>query len=152
MADILFDSKMTSFKFDVKKENLLTTFTLQVTEETSVRSFVKQFKYPVLDVFASTANGDIFDKISIPCSDYLVKYKMNLGDLEFEVKLENISATIRHTKDGTPYTIYNLRYVKELDKDLDPKLSTFLKVKVVDPETGKKSDKYFNTEMTVIDE
>jgi hypothetical protein len=42
--------------------------------------------------------------------------------------------------------------VKELDKDLDPKLSTFLKVKVVDPETGKKTDKYFNTEMTVIDE
>ena len=150
--EIVFDSKMTAFNVVVKKDNIFTSFNLQVVEDTSVRTFTKQFKYPVLDVFAPNANADVFDKINIPTSDYLVSYDMTLGDLAFVAKLENISASIRRTKDGTPYTIYNLRYVKELDKDTDSKLSTFLKVKEIDSETGKKKDKFFATTMTVRDE
>lgn len=150
--DIVFDSKMTAFNVVVKKDNIFTSFNLQVIEDTSVRSFPKQFKYPELTAFGSNATEDIFDKINIPCDDYLVEYDMKFGDTEFVAKLENISATIKKTKDGSPYTIYNLRYVKELDKELDPKLSTYLKVKEVDAETGKKKDKFFNTEMTVKDD
>ena len=150
--EIVFDSKMTAFNVVVKKDNIFTSFNLQVVEDTSVRTFTKQFKYPELDVFAPNANADVFDKINIPTSDYLVSYDMTLGGLAFVAKLENISASIRRMKDGTPYTIYNLRYVKELDKDTDSKLSTYLKVKEIDSETGKKKDKFFATTMTVRDE
>jgi hypothetical protein len=150
MADIMFDSKMTSFNVVVKKDNIFTSFNLQVVEDSSVRKFPQQFKYPDLtSVFSSNALDDVFDKISIPCSDYLVEYDMKIGDLEFVAKLDTISAVVKREKDGTAYTVYNLRYIKELDKDVDPKLSTFLKVKEVDIETGKKTDKFFPTEMTV---
>ena len=150
--EIVFDSKMTAFNVVVKKDNIFTSFNLQVVEDTSVRTFTKQFKYPELDVFASNATADVFDKINIPTSDYLVSYDMTLGDLAFVAKLENISASIKRTKDGTPYTIYNLRYVKELDKDTDMKLAAYVKYKEVNSETGKKEPKFFNTTMTIKDD
>lgn len=113
MADILFTGKMTSFNANVPvKESAITKFTVVVTEETSVRTFPGQFKHPKMDVFDSIANNDIFDKISIPCKDYLVEYDMVFGDTAFVAKLDNLSATIKHTKDGSPFTVYTLRFVK----------------------------------------
>jgi hypothetical protein len=46
-----------------------------------------------------------------------------------------------------PYTVYNLNFVKEIDKDIDLKLAQFVKYKEEDVETGKKVVKYFSVEM-----
>lgn len=148
MADILFTGKMTAFNANVPvKESAITKFTVVVTEETSVRTFPGQFKHPKMDVFDSIANNDIFDKISIPCKDYLVEYDMVFGDTAFVAKLDNLSATIKHTKDGSPFTVYTLRFVKEVEKDIDWQLSCYAKLKE-ENEEGKKVDKLFTCSMT----
>ena len=72
---------------------------------------------------------------------------MQYEGLEFEVKLESISANIKRTKSDVPYTVYNLNFVKEIDKDIDLKLAQFVKYKEEDVETGKKTVKYFSVEM-----
>lgn len=148
MADILFSGKMTSFQANAPlKEGAITKFTVVVTEDTSVRTFPGQFKTPKLDVFDSMAANDLFDKISIPLKDYLVEYDMKFGDTEFTAKIENLSASIKHTKDGTAFTVYTLRFTKEVEKDIDWQLSCYLKVKE-ENEEGKKIDKLFTVEMT----
>lgn len=143
---IMFSATMTKFNVNVKKENIFTCFSLQVVEDTSVRSFPRQFKTINLDVFDHMAHNDVFDKINIPCADYMVEWDMAFGETEFTAKLENISANVKRTKDGTPYTVYNLNFIKEIDKDIDVKLSCYLKQKEED-ETGKKKPKLFNTVM-----
>ena len=149
MADIVFTGKMTSFSANTPvKDSAVTKFTIVVTEDTTVRTFPGQFKHPKLDVFDSMAANDIWDKVSVPMKDYLVEYDMQCGDTKFTAKVDSLSAVIRHTKDGTPFTVYTLRFVKEVEKDIDWQLSCYLKVKEEDPETGKKTDKLFACEMT----
>lgn len=148
MADIIFTGKMTSFNANVPlKESAITKFTLVVTEDQTVRTFPGQFKHPKMDVFDAMANNDIFDKISIPCKDYMVEYDVTFGDTSFVAKLENLTAAIKHTKDGTAFTVYTLRFVKEVEKDIDWQLSCYAKLKEED-ENGKKVDKLFTCEMT----
>ena len=129
---------MTKFNVNVKKEDIWTCFSLQVMEDTSVRTFPRQFNRIDLGVFDSVANNDVFDKINVPCDDYNLQYTMDFEDLQFDVKLESISAAIKHTKTGTPYTVYNLNFVKEIEKEVDLKLASFVKYKEEDPESGKK--------------
>lgn len=47
---------------------------------------------------------------------------------------------------GSAYTEYNLNFIKSLDKDIDTKLSYFLKLKEADEE-GKKHIKWIDTVM-----
>lgn len=148
MADILFTGKMTSFTPNVPlKEGAITKFTIVVTEDTSVRTFPGQFKTPKLDVFDAMAANDLFDRISIPLKDYIVEYDVKFGDTLFAAKLENLTAVIKHTKDGSPFTVYTLRFAKEVEKDIDWQLSCYVKVKEENDE-GKKVDKLFTCSMT----
>lgn len=148
MADtIRFSSTMTKISSTIKKEDVFVSFTLKVLEDSSVRTFPGQFHTIDLSVFDSMATNDVFNKINIPAEDYNIEYKINLGDLEFNAKLESINANVKHTKDGTAYTEYNLNFVKSLDKDVDTKLSYFLKLKETDEE-GKKRIKWIDTTMT----
>ena len=145
MADtIRFSSTMTKISSNIKKEDVYVCFTLKVVEDTSVRSFPGQFHTIDLGVFDSIANNDVFNKINIPAEDYNLTYKVNLGELEFNAKLESIN-------EGTAFTEYNLNFIKSLDKDVDTKLSYFLKLKETDEE-GKKRIKWIDTTMTEVDE
>jgi hypothetical protein len=148
MADkIRFSSTMTKISSNIKKEDVYVFFTLKVVEDTSVRTFPSQFHTIDLGVFDSIANNDVFNKINIPADDYNLSYKIKFDELEFSAKLESINATVKHTKDGTAYTEYNLNFVKSLDKEIDTKLSYFLKLKEADEE-GKKHIKWIDTTMT----
>lgn len=148
MADtIRFSSTMIKISSTIKKEDVFVSFTLKVLEDSSVRTFPGQFHTIDLSVFDSMATNDVFNKINIPADDYNITYKVNLGDLEFDAKLESLNATVKHTKDGTAYTEYNLNFVKSLDKDVDTKLSYFLKLKETDEE-GKKRIKWIDTTLT----
>ena len=148
MADkIRFSSTMTKISSNIKKEDVYVFFTLKVVEDTSVRTFPSQFHTIDLGVFDSIANNDVFNKINIPADDYNLSYNIKFDELEFSAKLESINATVKHTKDGTAYTEYNLNFVKSLDKEIDTKLSYFLKLKEADEE-GKKHIKWIDTTMT----
>ena len=148
MADkIRFSSTMTKISSNIKKEDVYVFFTLKVVEDTSVRTFPSQFHTIDLGVFDSIANNDVFNKINIPADDYNLSYNIKFDELEFGAKLESINATVKHTKDGTAYTEYNLNFVKSLDKEIDTKLSYFLKLKEADEE-GKKHIKWIDTTMT----
>ena len=152
MADtIRFSSTMTKISSNIKKEDVYVCFTLKILEDSSVRTFPGQFHTIDLSVFDSIATNDVFNKINIPAEDYNIEYKINLGDLEFNAKLESINANIKHSKDGTAYTEYNLNFVKSLDKEVDTKLSYFLKLKETDEE-GKKHLKWIDTIMTEVDD
>ena len=152
MADtIRFSSTMTKISSNIKKEDVFVCFTLKVLEDSSVRTFPGQFHTIDLSVFYSMATNDVFNKINIPADDYNIEYKVNLGDLEFNAKLESINANVKHTKDGTAYTEYNLNFIKSLDKDVDTKLSYFLKLKETDEE-GKKRIKWIDTTMTEVED
>lgn len=147
MADtIRFSSTMTKISSTIKKDDVYVGFTLKIVEDTSVRTFPGQFHTIDLGVFDSVATNDVFNKINIPAEDYNIGYNINLGGLEFGAKLESINATIKHTKDGTAFTEYNLNFIKSLDKDIDTKLSQFLKLKETDEE-GKKKIKWIDTVM-----
>ena len=148
MADtIRFSSTMTKISSNIKKEDVYVFFTLKVVEDTSVRTFPSQFHTIDLGVFDSIANNDVFNKINIPAEDYNLSYNIKFDELEFGARLESINATVKHTKDGTAYTEYNLNFVKSLDKEIDTKLSYFLKLKEAD-EDGKKRIKWIDTTMT----
>lgn len=148
MADkIRFSSTMTKISSNIKKEDVFICFTLKVVEDTSVRSFPSQFHTIDLGVFDSIAANDVFNKINIPAEDYNLTYNIKFDELEFGARLESINATVKHTKDGNAYTEYNLNFIKSLDKDIDTKLSCFLKLKETDEE-GKKQIKWIDTTMT----
>ena len=149
MSDtIRFSSSMTKFKIGIKKENIFACFSLKILEDTTVRTFPSQFKSIDLGVFDHMACNDMFDKINIPLDSYNLHYNIELGDLEFNAKLESLSAVIKRTKADVPFTEYTLNFIKEIDKEIDPKLSHFLKLKEEDPETGKKKVKWIDTTMT----
>lgn len=151
MADVLFTGKMTAFQANAPmKDSAITKFTVVVTEDTSLRALPGQFKHPKLDVFDHMANNDVFDRISIPCKDYMVDYDMVFGETQFVAHLDNLSAVIKHRKDGTAFTVYTLRFTKQVEKDIDWQLSCYNKLKE-ENEDGKKIDKEFPCTLTVKD-
>lgn len=137
---------MTKFNVNVKKDNIYSCFSLQVVEDSSVRTFPRQFNRLDLSVFDSVANNDVFDKLNIPCSEDNLQYIIDFEGLNFEAKLDSMSAVIKR-KNDVPYTVYTLNFIKEIDKEVDLKLASFVKYKEEDPETGKKKVKYFNLVM-----
>lgn len=147
METIKFSGTMTKFNVNVKKDNIYTCFSVQVVEDSSVRTFPRQFNRIDLSVFDSVAQNDVFDKINVPCEEYNLQYKVNFENLEFEAKLESINAAIKRSKTDVPYTTYTLNFVKEIDKNVDLQLASFVKYKEEDPETGKKVVKYFSIDM-----
>lgn len=146
METIKFSGTMTKFNVNVKKDNIYTCFSVQVVEDSSVRTFPRQFSRIDLGVFDSVAQNDVFDKINVPCEDYNLQYKVNFENLEFDAKLESISAAIKR-KNDVPYTTYTLNFHKEIDKNIDLQLASFVKYKEEDPETGKKVVKLFNIDL-----
>lgn len=143
MNTLRFNSIMTKFQPVIKGEDLYTTFTLKVIEETSIHSLPQQFKSQIDlgDCFAQSSVNDCWDKINIPVNEYRLKYKVTFDVKEFEAKLENIAAVKKVDKTGVPTTEFTLTFVKELDKDLDPILSLYLKRKEDDPEASTKGKK-----------
>ena len=137
---------MTKFNVNVKKDNIYSCFSLQVVEDSSVRTFPRQFNRLDLSVFDSVANNDVFDKLNIPCNEDNLQYIVDFEGLNFEAKLDSMSAVIKR-KNDVPYTVYTLNFIKEIDKEVDLKLASFVKYKEEDPETGKKKVKYFNLVM-----
>ena len=98
-----------------------------------------------MSLFASNATQDVWIKSAIPLSDYRMKYEMTFDQYVFDARLDQIDTTRKEAKDGTWSTEYILSFVKELDKDLDTNLSSLLKYKAIDPETGKKITVQFDT-------
>jgi hypothetical protein len=137
---------MTKFNVNVKKDNIYSCFSLQVVEDSTVRTFPGQFNRLDLGVFDSVASNDVFDKLNIPCSEDNLKYNIDFEGLNFEAKLDSMSAVIKR-KNDVPYTVYTLNFIKEIDKNIDLKLASFVKYKEEDPETGKKKVKFFNVVM-----
>lgn len=137
---------MTKFNINVKKDNIYTCFSLQVVEDSSVRTFPRQFERIDLGIFDNVAHNDVFDKLNIPCEEENLKYIVDFEGLNFEAKLDTMSAVIKK-KNDVPYTVYTLNFIKEIDKEVDLKLASFVKYKEEDPETGKKKVKYFNLVM-----
>lgn len=152
MADISFEAKMTNFIPNAPlKDGAVTKFTIVVKEDSSNRTFPNQFKTPKLSVFESNAVNDLFDKINVPLRDYVVDYDMTFGGIAFRAKIDNLSAAIKRRKDGTAFTIYTLKLVKEVEKDIDWKLSCYVKLKE-ENDDGKKVDKFFAVNMTEVNE
>lgn len=149
--NIRFSSTMTKISSTIKKDDVYVSFTLKVVEDTSVRSLPNQFHTIDLGVFDKNASNDVFNKINIPAEDYSITYDVTLGDMGFKAKLESINATVKRTKDGTAYTEYNLNFVKPLEKDVDTRLSYFLKLKETDEE-GKKRIKWVATTLDEVDQ
>jgi hypothetical protein len=147
MSDIKFKAVMTKFQPIIKKEAVIVSFQLKVTEDSSIRTFPQQFRGQIdlMSLFASNATQDVWLKASIPLADYRMKYEMTFDQYVFDARLDHIDTTRKEAKDGTWSTEYNLSFIKELDKDLDTNLSSLLKYKAIDPETGKKVTVQFDT-------
>lgn len=147
MSDIKFKAVMTKFQPIIKKDAVIVSFKLKVVEDTSIRTFPQQFRGQIdlMSLFASNATQDVWIKSSIPLSDYRMKYEMTFDQYVFDARLDQIDTTRKEAKDGTWSTEYILSFVKELDKDLDTNLSSLLKYKAIDPETGKKITVQFDT-------
>ena len=147
MNTIRFDSTMVKFSPVRKQEDVYNILQLKVVEDSSIRSLPQQFKGQIdlSNVFQPAASNDPWDKINIPVSEYRMDYTITFSDCQFEAKLENIAAAIKIDRAGVPSTEYTLTFQKELDKDLDSKLSLYLKRKEEDPETGKKALMFYNT-------
>ncbi len=147
MSDIKFKAVMTKFQPIIKKDSVIVSFKLKVVEDTSIRTFPQQFRGQIdlMSLFASNATQDVWIKSSIPLSDYRMKYEMTFDQYVFDARLDQIDTTRKEAKDGTWSTEYILSFVKELDKDLDTNLSSLLKYKAIDPETGKKITVQFDT-------
>ena len=90
---------MTKFNVNVKKDNIYSCFSLQVVEDSSVRTFPRQFNRLDLSVFDSVANNDVFDKLNIPCSEDNLQYIVDFEGLNFEAKLDSMSAVIKRKND-----------------------------------------------------
>lgn len=147
MTIVKFSSTMTKFQPIIKKENVIVCFQFKVVEETSIRTFPQQFRGQIdlMSVFSTNATQDVWSKMNIPVSDYRMNYNITFGDKTFKGKLEQIDAVRKENSDGTWKTEYTLTFVKELENDLDTNLSSMLKYKAVDPESGKKQLVLFDT-------
>ena len=147
MNTVKFSSTMTKFQPIIKEENVIVCFQLKVVEETSIRTFPQQFRGQIdlMSVFSSNATQDVWSKMNIPVSDYRMNYNITFGEKAFKAKLEQIDAVRKENSNGTWKTEYTLTFVKELENDLDTNLSSMLKYKAIDRESGKKQLVLFET-------
>lgn len=135
---ITFDSMLVSDKTIARGDRTLKSFTLKIVEDTSVRTFIKQFHADFdVSMFGTSAAQDSFNHINIPLQANNISYNMTFAGIAFEAKLDSMSAAIKQKKDGTYMTTYTFTFVKELDPAVDGIISATFKNKYVD-ENGKK--------------
>ena len=93
MNTIRFDSSFTSFKLVRKGEDMFWILQAKIVEDTSIRTFPKQFHGDVdfNGAFDQSAAQDAWEKLIIPLGEYSLEYKMTFSDLVFDVKLNNLT-------------------------------------------------------------
>lgn len=140
MNTIKFDSVLTAFKLVKRGEDSFWNVQFKVTEETSIRTFPKQFGSDIdfNGVFDQSAVNDAWDKTNIPVSDYNIHYLLDFSEFSFEVKFLNIAAVRKQNNDDTWRTEYTLSFLCDPDKDTIKKLVYYVNRKEVNPMTGKK--------------
>lgn len=140
MNNIKFDSVLNSFKLVRKGEDIYWLLQLKVVEETSIRTFPKQFGTDIdfNGAFDQSAVNDAWNKANFPLEDYNLNYMLTFGEISLNAKLINISATRKLTKDDNWSTEYILNIQADPDKDQIKKLAYLVKYKEESPETGKK--------------
>lgn len=143
---ITFDSILVSDKIIARGERTFKSFTLKVIEDTSVRTFIKQFHNDFdTSLFGTSAAQDDFNHINIPLQAKNISYDVNFAGIAFEAKLDSMSAAIRRKKDGTYMTTYTFTFVKELDPAVDGVISATFKNKYVDEKGKKQLTQYATT-------
>ena len=105
MNTIRFDSSLTSFKLVRKGEDMFWILQAKIVEDTSIRTFPKQFHGDVdfNGAFDQSAAQDAWEKLIIPLGEYSLEYKMTFSDLVFDVKLNNLTAVRKELKEGYPF-------------------------------------------------
>jgi hypothetical protein len=143
---ISFDSVLVNDRTIVRKERVLKSSALKIVEDTSVRTFIKQFSSDFdVSMFGTSAVQDAFNHINIPLQANNISYNMTFAGIAFEAKLDGVSAAIRRKKDGTYMTTYTFTFVKEIDPSVDGVLSSSLKNKETDEKGKKKLIQYATT-------
>lgn len=143
---ITFDSMLVSDKTIARGDRTLKCFTLKIIEDTSVRTFIKQFNTDFdVSMFGINAAHDSFNHINIPLRANNISYNMTFADIAFEAKLDSVSAAIKQKKDGTYTTTYTFTFVKELDPAVDGIISATFKNKYVDEKGKKQLTQYATT-------
>lgn len=151
MNTIKFSSSLTSFKLVRKNEDMFWVLQAKVVENTSIRTFPKQFNGDIdfNGAFGQTAAQDAWEKLIIPVQDYSLNYKMTFSDLVFDVKLHTITAIRKELKEGGWITEYTLDFICDPEKDMIKSIAWYVKHKEEDPDTGKKVIAMYDT---VLDE
>ena len=72
MNVVRFDSVMTKFQPNIKKEDVYVMFQLKVNEDSTIRGLPQQFKKQIdlSNIFSASASNDNWDKVNIPLTDY----------------------------------------------------------------------------------
>ena len=140
MNTIKFNSSLSNFKLVKKGEDMFWILQMKVVEDTSIRSFPRQFQQDIdfNGAFDQSAAQDAWDKVNIPLDAYTLEYNVTFSDLSFPAKLIGISATRKELNDGGWMTEYILSLVCDPDKDMIKNIAWYVKHKEPDPETGKK--------------
>lgn len=153
---MLFDSILVRDVTVERNNTAYKSFTLQVTEESSVRSFPQQFRQDFdTTQFNEVAVNDNWDDINIPVHRYNLSYNVDFAGILFTAKLKKFSARIKTRKnrknpeDETFYTVYKLTFEKEIDPEVDGLISSMFKAKEVD-ENGKNKLKTCTTKLEKI--
>lgn len=147
MNSVKCDSMLNSFKLVRKGEDVYWVLQIKVIEDTSIRTFTKQFGNDIdfNGAFDQSAVNDAWNKANFPLEDYNLNYMFSFDELKFPATLTSLSATRKESKDGTWSTEYLLNLVADPDKDEIKKLAYFVKHKEEDPDTGKKVIKFYDT-------
>lgn len=147
MNNVKCDSMLNSFKLVRKGEDIYWVLQIKVVEDTSIRTFTRQFGSDIdfNGAFDQSAVNDAWNKANFPLTDYNLEYMFTFDELRFPAKLVNLSATRKCSKDDTWSTEYILNLIADPDKDEIKKLAYFVKHKEEDPETGKKVLMTYNT-------
>lgn len=148
MNTITCDSFLNSFKIVKQGEDTFWMVQLKVVEETSIRTFPKQFGTDIdfRETFESCAANDTWDKVNFPVADFSLDYKLTFGDISFNATLVNISAIRKYNKKEDRWsTEYTLSLICDPEKEEIKRLMYYVKRKDVDPDTGKKVLVPFNT-------
>ena len=143
---ITFDSMLVSDKTIARGDRTLKSFTLKIVEDTSVRTFIKQFNTEFdVSMFGTSAAQDSFNHINIPLQANNISYDVTFAGIAFEAKLNSVSAVVKRKKDGTYMTTYTFTFVKELDPAVDGIISATFKNKYVDEKGKKQLTQYATT-------
>ena len=102
MNTVNFDSSLVNFKLVKKGEDMFWILQMKVVEDTSIRSFPRQFQQDIdfNGAFDQSATQDAWDKVNIPLDAYTLEYKVTFSDLVFPAKLIGISARNPMTASG----------------------------------------------------